>query len=283
MSVYRQIKDKFIMKNAWTDWESYRESLTDLILQREPGTVAIIGAGRCNDIDLRRILAVSEKAFLLDIDEEAMHEALDSLPGAYRIKADIREMSLTGISETDIEAVCEDMLTFVRKEGKNITEESLRFCIMSYLDGLTDKLIKEERELLDKLSDVSPDVIVCCGVYSQLFGVLSFFFRSLLFSVRDVLPEAVNLENELSERLHQMNNMVIPVTCSALIKAAAGCVIFGNEYMPESPVEGAHQCIMDVRTHYDPEEYHLEWNFNRAEGITYDMLIQVCSTGRDDS
>jgi hypothetical protein len=40
----------------------------------------IIGAGRCNDIDLRRLVASAENVLLLDVDMEAMHEAVMALP-----------------------------------------------------------------------------------------------------------------------------------------------------------------------------------------------------------
>ena len=57
MSVYQQIKNKFIMKNAWEDWASYRDQLTDLVagllaklqpqgsVNQASGRVAIIGDG----------------------------------------------------------------------------------------------------------------------------------------------------------------------------------------------------------------------------------------------
>lgn len=45
MGVYQNIKDKFIMKNAWEDWTEYRSKLTEIILERNPKTVMIVGAG----------------------------------------------------------------------------------------------------------------------------------------------------------------------------------------------------------------------------------------------
>ena len=57
MSVYNQIKEKFIMKNAWQDWESYRNQLTNVILEEKPKSIMIAGAGRCMDIDISKIIS----------------------------------------------------------------------------------------------------------------------------------------------------------------------------------------------------------------------------------
>ena len=288
MGVYHQIKDKFIMRNARADWASYRDQLTDLILQMYPETVMIVGAGRCNDIDLGRLVSVGaercndndpgrrmsegvRRVVLLDVDADGMQEAAASLPEEQRSKLELRTGSLTGISEDDMETFCDRMLSYVRSTGRDLSVEYVRRELMEGMDNLkgvlaSDMIFPEDH----------PDLVVCCGVHSQLFSTLSFFVRSLLHSLKDILPGVDVLEGEVSERIRRMNDQVIPGINRTLYKAAGKCVIFGNEFMPEHPVEGAHQCILDVREHYRPEEAHLTWEFNKAEGITYDMLIQIC-------
>ena len=32
MSIYNQLKEKFIMKNAYEDWADYRKALTDIVI-----------------------------------------------------------------------------------------------------------------------------------------------------------------------------------------------------------------------------------------------------------
>ena len=361
MGVYHQIKDKFIMRNARADWASYRDQLTDLILQMYPETVMIVGAGRCNDIDLGRLVSVGaercndndpgrrmsegvRRVVLLDVDTDGMQEAAASLPEEQRSKLELRTGSLTGISEDDMEAFCDRMLSYVRSAGRDLSVEYVRRELMegmnvlesklragpdigrdsrpdigrdSRLDGGLDSERESEKEnrsdsereseqeskqeskqesgldgelesgqenepaegvsAIDALYPEScSDIVVCCGVHSQLFSTLSFFVRSLIHSLQDILPGVDVLEGEVSERIRRMNDQAIPGINRTLYKAAGKCVIFGNEFMPEHPVEGAHQCILDVREHYRPEEAHLTWEFNKAEGITYDMLIQIC-------
>lgn len=301
MGVYHQIKDKFIMRNVRADWASYRDQLTDLILQMYPETVMIVGAGRCNDIDLGRLVgAGARRVVLLDVDTDGMQEAAAALPEEQRSKLELRTGSLTGISEDDMETFCDRMLSYVRSAGRNLSVNSVRGELMRGMDNLKGRLeskqeSKQESGLdgelesgqenepaegvsaMDALYPEScSDIVVCCGVHSQLFSTLSFFVRSLIHSLQDILPGVDVLEGEVSERIRRMNDQVIPGINRALYNAAGKCVIFGNEFMPEHPVEGAHQCILDVREHYRPEEAHLTWEFNKAEGISYDMLIQIC-------
>ncbi|MCR5148023.1 MAG: hypothetical protein K6C35_03545 [Eubacterium sp.] len=269
MSILDQIKNKFIMENAWEDWKDYRTQLTDMILEINPSSVMIVGAGRCNDIDLSGLLQKVQKVILLDINQKAMDSAVDG-------KAICRAISLTGISEEDTEFFCEDMLSFVRAEGRNLTLDNFRAKLMSSMDRLSESLYKDERSLFESLQGNTVEVIVCSGVHSQLFSMLHFFIRSLIGSLGDIFTDTEELEQEIFRRIQEMDDHIIPIINSALYSTASKAVLFGNEYMPERPVEGAHQCIVNVRENTWPVEKHLEWNFNPAAGITYDMLIQIC-------
>ena len=276
MSVYRQIKDKFIMRYAREDWAVYRSQLTDIILEKSPKSVMIVGAGRCNDIDLEKIAGMTEKVICVDVDEEAMQAAISAIPEEFRGRVECRNVSLTGISEADLEGFCDKLLTAARAEGRSLTENSFRTLLMSELDALKDKMVRSEEELMGKLPEKSVDTVVCCGVHSQLFSTVSFFIRSMISSLKDILPELSESEQLVDIMLHDMNNRVIPIIDNVLWRTAEKTVIFGNEYNPDNPVEGAEQCITYVGDHMNPEERHLRWEFNRAEGVTYNMMIQIC-------
>ncbi len=56
---------------------------------------------------------------------------------------------------------------------------------------------------------------------------------------------------------------------------ARHAAIFGNEYDHDNPLEGAHQCINELRRNYAPEEMEMMWDFNPKEDISYRMLIQI--------
>jgi hypothetical protein len=49
--------------------------------------------------------------------------------------------SVTGINEDDLSSFCEDMLSFVRSQGRELKMESIHRHLMIGLDSLADKLV----------------------------------------------------------------------------------------------------------------------------------------------
>ncbi|MCR5212897.1 MAG: hypothetical protein K6E10_00630 [Eubacterium sp.] len=283
MGLYKDITEKFIMKNAWEDWASYREKLTQIIMDLKPTDIIIVGGGRCNDIDLGLLAANADTIKIIDVDKNGMNQAVNSLSDKLREKVDTSCLSLTGIEEGDMEEFFESMLIYSRTQARAMTNEGFKDFLMKELDILSDKLIRNEEDLIGRIAGHANlggkgkgnSVLVCSGLHSQLFSPLSFFIRSLLFSLKDIIPGTDQIEAYVHKYIHNMNNQVIPIINSAFLKLAGHKIIFANEYMEESPVEGALQCINDVRARFDPKEMHLLWDFNPAQGVSYDMLIQL--------
>ena len=270
------IKNSFIMKNAWEDWAPYRNSLTEILLCVRPESVMIVGGGRCNDIDIKRLLMTASKVTILDSDSEAMTEAVAALPEVMQKKTECRTASLTGIEEEHISAFCEGMMKHARTAVENKSAEYFTGKLRAYLDDIEGRLIKSESDLKTVLPEGSVDVVICSGVHSQLFSTMMYFIKMLFGSVREYLPGLDEFEAEVDDRIRHMNDIVIPVINRAVVGAAKRVAVFGNEYMPDDPVEGAHQCIRDIEKNYEPREVHLKWDFNKAAGKSYDMLLQVC-------
>lgn len=78
MNIYDQLRSLQVINNAYNEWESYRRELTEIIMKyaKESESIAIFGAGRCNDIDLRRLSECFSEIILFDKDLEAMKEGL---------------------------------------------------------------------------------------------------------------------------------------------------------------------------------------------------------------
>ncbi len=174
------------MKNARTDWASYRSRLTDkltgLLSAGKKESVMIVGAGRCNDIDLVRLGEAAEKIILADVDDEGMKAAISKMPAEKQMKVQCKVMSLTGIGSEDTEAFCEEILYYARKNAGSLSKEAFRDHLMSELEKLLKISERTEEELLCLMPGKSADIVVCCGVCSQHFTGLSFFIRSLLYS-----------------------------------------------------------------------------------------------------
>ena len=241
------------MKNAWEDWTEYRSKLTEIILERNPKTVMIVGAGRCNDIDLERLLKSAERVICMDVDDEAMKAAVTGIPADIQHMVECREVSLTGIGESDLDSFCDDMLMMARAKGRDLTLDYFRAQMISCMNALKEKLIGSEEALLRYMPVESVDVVVCAGVHSQLFSTLSFFIRSLIASLYDIIPNVGSLEAEANDIIREMNNRVIPIIDSALCRMADKAVIFGNEDNPNNRISSNQINFQDPKLH---KNYH---------------------------
>ncbi len=273
------IKQKFRLTDAYEDWREYRQVLTDTVIECTRGdnskTIAIIGAGRCNDIDLKVLCRHFEIITLVDCDSTAMNEAVAKLTDDEAKRVEINNTSLTGINETDLNLYFESVLSAVRNQGYKLTYDGFREIILSELEILKHKLTTSDEILIKELP--KRDIVLCNGVFSQLFSAISFFVRSVAGSIPDTLfTGAMQAADRLEQELKSMNNVVIPAICKALIQSANDYVIFGNECLKTDPVEGAGQCIEAVRNSgRTVKEFECLWDFNRREKVTYNMLIQV--------
>ncbi|MBR4780310.1 MAG: hypothetical protein IK014_03020 [Lachnospiraceae bacterium] len=277
--ILNDIKNKFRLVNAYEDWKDYRLLLTDTVIEAGGGdstkTLSVIGAGYCNDIDIRRLSAAFEKIYLVDCDAEAMGESAKTCA-----KAEPKTISLTGIYEADVSAYFEDTLTALREQGSKLNYEVFKEILTSKLEVLFKKLITNEKDLADQLPH--SDIILCNGVCSQLFSMISFFIRSVAGSIPDSLfRDAIQAADIVEQKLKNASEAVIPVICKALLKSA-DCVIFGNEYSKDYPVEGAQCCIDTIRQSGSIiKEIEATWSFNRRENVEYNMLLQICKRMRN--
>ena len=290
MGIYNQLKDKFIMKDAYKDWENYRKALTDLILNNsdmdlsfnksrdlnETKSIAIIGAGRCNDIDLVRLAEIFDEITLIDIDATALEECLSLQEENVKKKIKTEIISINGLYENDMEAFCDELLNFVRKAGRELNEKLYEKFLDEMLEGLNKKIVAGLDMLQERFSNKSYDVVVCNGVYSQLLSMYSFLIRSVSQSVSDELKLDVSgINRSIEIKLSKINTMSVPAINKELIAVAKKKILFGNEFPEKSRVEGAAECIDDIRKNYMPDEIMLKWDFNLKENIFYNILIQI--------
>ena len=279
MPIYDEIKKKFILPNAYDDWKDYRKTLTDYIIRLgetdNAKTVSVIGAGRCNDISLHRLCGAFETVTLLDYDAAALSEAIKGLTNPEIRKIHIAEQSVTGIKEIDISAFCEKTLADLRAAGSRLSAEVFSGIVFTGLERLKSKMFSSESEL----SSIVPegDIILCSGVFSQLFSTVSFFIRSCAGSLpAAIVHQAMKIADRADELLKSFGRTLIPLITGAIVRNANVYAVFCNEYSENHPVEGACQCIETVRnTEKVLEEAKLIWDFNRSGNIRYEMLIQL--------
>ena len=271
--LFQQIKNGFLIPGAWYSWIEYRNQLTALIREKaiEPkDSLMILGAGRCCDIDLSILAEHCGQIALLDTDSTAMREALKRYHLETSSKVSLVCGSLTGISEPDVEVFFESLLAFVMRQGARLTEEAFRLRTLEGLQVLEQKLYVTGEQFARVLVPESCDVIVCAGVHSQLFSLLSYCWKVLASNVSGQILRSPVKEEWFHEKIKKWNDRIIPVLDKAIIRAAKKEALFGCEYDSVSPVEGAYQCISDLRRN-SSETGQLMWPFDPEHGKQYAM------------
>ena len=287
MDVYWQIKEKFVLPNAYQDWTKYRKYVTELVMKsadiNKEGEnnkwkkLLIVGAGQCNDFDLVELIQKYAEVTLLDVDINAMESAVSWMPERVRSRIVLKEGTVTGISEEDQNEICTDLLAGVMKQKKVLDRDSLMNLFTDSIYTYAKKLYQHEKDFVNILPANEYDVVVCLGVHSQLFSVFHYFINMLLYNVaQQIFYGQVINDDFITMIFKSMNDHIIPHYNSALLNCAGTRLILGNEYDRVSPVEGADQCIRNMRIrNINMKEEHVEWNFNPTNDIKYDMLFQI--------
>ena len=295
MSVYSQIKDKFVMPDAFSDWGDYRKQVTKLLtkdltkeivgyeaakegftktkmqpIYKKGGlSIAILGAGACNDVDIIELAEYFDSITLIDVDKASMVEATDWLPEIIRER----------ITDADQEQFCNRMLSHASYYGNTMKPDIYNRLLLEELMGLGSRLYTKESMLSENglLPVGGYDVVACLGVHSQLMALLSYTVKVLTHNISEQLLGGEEPDDrKITEYIKKMNTHIIPIINSAILKSSDQRAVFGNEYDGKHPVEGAYQCIMDLRRRgLSIKEQHLAWNFNPDQNVEYDMLIQV--------
>ena len=283
---FRRIRESFRVPDAFSLWEEYREQLTDCVLggrravpgQRVPEgnspagdadrSLAVLGAGAMNDLDLRRLAAQFQPVCLIDSDLSSLEEGLrrygleDSartagrgqsggIPGTGTAGGEIRLLrgSLTGITEADAEDFFRALYTRSVRSARagRLTSERFLADSLELLSALEQRLFRTAEAFLVLLPPGGFDTVVCAGLHSQLFSLLTLSWQVLAGSLSEQVFRGPVPAEPVLQRVKVWNAGLIPLLDRAVLRTARRRVLFGFEHDPASPVEGAFQGLQDVQ------------------------------------
>ena len=148
---------------------------------------------------------------------------------------------------------------------------------MEGLQALEQKLYINGEQFNRVLVPESCDAVVCAGVHSQLFSLLSYSWKVLAANVSEQIFRRTIKEGWFHKKIRGWNDGIIPMLDKAMIHAAKKKALFGCEYDLVSPIEGAYQCINDLRRN-SKETGPLVWPFDPGQGKHYVMKFMVTGT-----
>ena len=261
MNLYDQLLGLQVIEDAYLEWRTYRKQLTDFIIQEAKGneSIAILGAGRCNDIDLKRILAYFNEVTLVDKDKKAMEVGI--------CKHEIVNLNHIGMSEEDYRVYAYILIKEVRKLGMNTNVHELAKVALKALEWLEEKVEKINIDL----GRACYETTVVVGVHSQLLSMLEWIWHIILQTIKQD-------ESCVRAQIIRMNEKYIRRFNDLLIGATKKRMIIGCEKERigrSGSIQGAVQSMDDLNRRMRCgeisllNETQLEWEFNKKQGIVY--------------
>ncbi|MBQ9120586.1 MAG: hypothetical protein IJY09_11135 [Lachnospiraceae bacterium] len=262
--IYRHLRARQKIEHAWEDWSEYREALTEYLLKyTESGTtVAIFGAGECNDLNLRKLTEHFSNVMLYDYDEAALQEAVMryGLEGDERLRW--KTCDFAGITTEEYMEYAE--LLLMQNESGEINE--------SLLLQKLECIYQAASERTPDFGTECYDYAIAIGIDSQLNNMAEWLRQTISGAAGDALTERIGMENErIVQRFH---DRILGITRRQLF---LGCE---RERLGMSgAIEGALQAFWDIEDRLTQKELQLingfviDWPFDWKQEIIYRMEI----------
>lgn len=272
--IYSELMKTYYMPESYERWREYRSRVTDYIIKyTEPGkTLAIIGAGDSNDIDLARLYGHLGNLALYDIDLESMNRALNKYNLIDKPCILVERCDLFGATKADYL----DLINICLKDLKRLKKIGLLWSPYNssekYLEKLSeifDRVNSSETYITDKKYDYT----IMIGVYSQ---ILAFTERIWAFFLRVVNK----VDNVVSNKVHAENEILMPRINDAVLDMTKERAFIGGELFEhgrEIIVQGAQQGLIDIEQRIKNGELKCDTSYQdlwpHREGVVYEMLI----------
>lgn len=275
MNIYDQLRSLQVINNAYNEWESYRRELTEIIMKyaKESESIAIFGAGRCNDIDLRRLSECFSEIILFDKDLEAMKEGLYQQKVETIPNIKIKVTDFVGIHDVDYRAYADTLISEIRKKGMRTNVCELAEVALNQLEVLYTQAMNTPIYFGTQAYDTA----VVVGVHSQLISMLEWIWSIMLQTINTD-------EKSVRNKIIEMNEVFVTRFNDAVIKGARNKIIMGCEVArvgKEGTVQGAIQALGDLKKRQIKGEMNrcealdIKWPFHRGQGIEYEVLLQI--------
>lgn len=275
MNLYDQLLSLQILENAYKEWENYRQELTKYIIDcgKHGGSLALFGAGRCNDLDLKLLESHFSSIMLIDKDEKAMQHAIKQYQLEDSKVVKTRVIDFIGLTEAEYRAYADALVYEVRKLGRHTNCQQLAKFAINQLNHLYQKMIGRPVQLEDLLFDTS----VVIGVHSQLISILEWIWSVILQTIGQN-------ESSVRNRMIEMNSSMVSQFNTLILQKTRDRVIIGCEegrIGQIGSIQGATQGLRDIERRIAYEEIkslncqYIKWPFNVQQGVVYHVKLQT--------
>ena len=289
--IYGRFLERSSRDDEFNDWAEYRAELTDFITENTaPGaSLLILGAGKCNDLDLQKLGEHAGSITLSDYREETAEEAFRR----YGLKPSehIRFVAsdYVGITDDDYIEYTDQLLTIMQKlaDTSGNSLEEIAGPDLGRMQQTLEQIYERNASYRIDLGVENCDYAVIAGLHSQLNNAFRGLFQYVRKDVED-RGKKVRFAEDLNKYLFQITRKhtgdLVKRFNDAVFEAATRGVIYGYEesiiYTPEgarSPVigtvDGARQAGEMIADRAVENYINCLWPLSRRRGIKFEMTI----------
>lgn len=271
---FQSVVNLYTIEGAWERWADYRKRVTDYIIKNtDPGkTMAILGVGESNDLDIKRLYEHIGNLTLVDKNTDSMKKAVAKYGLTDEININIVNEDFVGIADADYKDIIGICLFDLKRMKEMFSPMVTGPKVIKKLDEIYGKINMKKVNL-----GIAPhDYVVVIGVHSQLNGFIEHVWNIIM----QVVGRRSIDYSKVVERVMQQNDLFIPRFNDAIMDATKERAFIGIEIFEEdrngclSGVQGAQQTALYINKHIPEEElvmYQDEWPF--SENCSYHMGI----------
>lgn len=288
MSLYQDLRSLQNIPHAYENWTEYRRAVTSYLIANTDcdSSLAIFGAGKCNDLDLALLVSHFSSLTLIDINSRSMAEALEQ----YRLTdyPNIRlcEYDLVGIPDSSYEEFADTLTEQIQLFGTSVDPQYLQDIALSYLHSVYEAAARHNVSFGKGHFDYS----VALGLHSQLNNMAAWIWTAVTAPLRQsagaMLPNGASASTSpewagtsVAQYIASNNQSIIERVNDTILECTRKAVLFGNERTgtaSDGPIAGAVECILDIRKRFpDCTTAIVNWDFDPASGKSYEMLLQT--------
>lgn len=277
MTLYDTLVQNQYIENAYYDWKEYRQSLTLYLKQQIPKgrTVAIFGAGMCNDIDIDIDLLIDHVKELFLVDKMKINHtdifSRYSYAKNQEEKVKFLEMDFVGITQEEYRIFSERLVALAQIDKENTNVEDLAKLVSLHIKELYQKALEREIFTTDKYFDY----VIAVGLHSQLNNLFAWMWEEVLRSLSQTDQSVFQFIASYNEQfIKKFHDKIIKHTAQGLI---IGCEI--QRVGRKDLIQGSIQALEDVNQRITKnqliciDQAFVYWPFDIAQEIVFDVEL----------
>ena len=275
-SIYSVLMQTYYIPESYERWTDYRKRVTDYIIKyTESGkTLAIVGVGDSNDIDLARLYEHVGSLALYDINLESMNRALEKYGLTDKPSITVDSCDLFGATKEDYL----ELIDIVLKDFKRLKKGGMAwspYCSSEKYIGKISEIFNRINDRDIFITDRKYDYTIILGVHSQVLGFVENIWNHFLLAVG-------KSDKLVHNKVHEENEILMPKINDAILKMTKESAFIGGEVFENNPqclVDGARQGLRDIQERCQRGELKSDSSYcdlwPHRDGVEYQMVINL--------